>query len=74
MGYLKKGRFGTLYKGLFPNLYMVLSRSRLVVPLSMIVDSTWISCLSWRAIESSAIENIAAAYFMPCFSFLRIGS
>ena len=24
MGYLKKRRFGTLYKALFPNLYMVL--------------------------------------------------
>nr|UBY46635.1 hypothetical protein [Glycine max] len=30
------------------------SRSRLAVPLSMIVDSTLISCLSWRALHPSS--------------------
>ena len=43
-------------RGFYPTYTRCWSRSRLVVPLSMIVDSTLISCLSWGAplsIESS---------------------
>ncbi|CAK8561291.1 unnamed protein product [Lathyrus sativus] len=46
---------GTLYKGLSQPIYTrCWSRSRLAVPLSMIVDSTLISCLSWRALPPSS--------------------
>ncbi|KAK7835637.1 hypothetical protein CFP56_023363 [Quercus suber] len=48
MGYLKKRRFGTLYKGLVS--------ISLDGALSVIVDLTLILCLSWRA-PSPSIES-----------------
>ncbi|KAK7298442.1 hypothetical protein VNO77_46902 [Canavalia gladiata] len=54
------------------------SRSRLAVPLSMIVDSTLISCLSWRALPPSIESSNSLSEILPprisCFLFLRIGS
>ncbi|KAL4383810.1 hypothetical protein GQ457_15G017810 [Hibiscus cannabinus] len=46
------------------------SRSRLVVPLSMIVDSTLISCLSWRPPLHPSIEssNSLSEIFPPRIS------
>lgn len=47
-------------RGFSPTYTWCWSRSRLVVPLSMIVDSTLISCLSWRALPPS-IESIESS-------------
>lgn len=41
------------------------SRSRLVVPLSMIVDSTLISCLSWRALPPSIESSNSLSEICP---------
>lgn len=41
------------------------SRSRLVVPLSMIVDSTLISCLSWRALPLSIESSNSLSEIFP---------
>ena len=41
------------------------SRSRLVVPLSMIVDSTLISCLSWRALPPSIESSNSLSDIFP---------
>ena len=58
MGYLKKRRFGTLYTRGW-------SRSRLVVPLWIIVDSTLISCLSWRALPPSIESSNSLSEILP---------
>nr|GEV65044.1 hypothetical protein [Tanacetum cinerariifolium] len=58
MGYLKKRGFGTLYTRGW-------SRSRLVVPLWIIVDSTLISCLSWRALPPSIESSNSLSEILP---------
>lgn len=81
MGYLKKRRCLTPYtRGFSPTYTRCWSRSRLVVPLSMIVDSTLISCLSWRALPPSIhpssqviryrkfIRRVSHAMLLSCFS------
>ena len=71
MGYLKKRSAGLepYTRDFSPTYTRCWSRSRLVVPLSMIVDSTLISCLSWRALPPSIeSSNSLSEKFPPRIS------
>lgn len=66
MGYLKKRAGLEPYtRGFSPTYTKCWSRSRLVVPLSMIVDSTLISCLSWRALPLSIESSNSLSEIFP---------
>lgn len=66
MGYLKKHAGLEPYtRGFSPTYTKCWSRSRLVVPLAMIVDSTLISCLSWRALSLSIESSNSLSELFP---------
>lgn len=67
VGILEEAQVWNPIQGAFPQpIYTrCWSRSRLAVPLSMIVDSTLISCLSWRALPPSIESSNSLSEILP---------